>query len=50
MRGQLNFELSDDGSLLLSVEAGKNDNAGGNPYRYAPSLSIEQRPCGADGN
>ena len=38
MRGQLNFELSDDVSLLLSIESGKNDNAGGNPYRFAPSL------------
>jgi iron complex outermembrane receptor protein len=35
-RGQLDFKLSDAGSLLLSLEAGRNDNAGGNPYRYAP--------------
>jgi iron complex outermembrane receptor protein len=35
-RGQLDFKLSDSGSLLLTAEAGKNDNAGGNPYRYAP--------------
>jgi iron complex outermembrane receptor protein len=38
VRGQLDFQLSDSGSLLLSVETGKNDNAGGNPYRYAPAL------------
>jgi iron complex outermembrane receptor protein len=37
-RGQLDFKLSDSGSLLLTAEAGKNDNAGGNPYRYAPAL------------
>jgi len=37
-RGQLNFKFSDAGSLLLSLETGKNDNAGGNPYRYAPTL------------
>ncbi|MCW8846641.1 MAG: TonB-dependent receptor [Gammaproteobacteria bacterium] len=37
-RGQLDFKFSDDVSLLLSVEGGKNDNAGGNPYRYAPAL------------
>jgi iron complex outermembrane receptor protein len=40
-RGQLDFKLSDSGSLLLTAEAGKNDNAGGNPYRYAPALLDE---------
>jgi len=37
-RGQLNFDFSDKGSLLLSFEAANNDNPGGNPYRYAPSF------------
>jgi iron complex outermembrane receptor protein len=37
-RGQLDFKLADSGSLLLTAEAGRNDNAGGNPYRYAPAL------------
>ena len=37
-RGQLDFKLSDAGSLLLSLETGRNDNAGGNPYRYAPAV------------
>ena len=38
VRGQLNFELADSGSLLLSAETARNDNAGGNPYRYVPSF------------
>jgi iron complex outermembrane receptor protein len=37
-RGQLDFKLSDAGSLLLTLETGRNDNDGGNPYRYAPAL------------
>jgi len=37
LRGQLNFDLSDSGSLLLMYETASNDNKGGNPYRYAPS-------------
>lgn len=38
IRGQLKFDLSDRGSLLVSVETAGNDNDGGNPYRYAPSF------------
>jgi iron complex outermembrane receptor protein len=44
-RGQLDFKLSDSGSLLLTAEAGRNDNAGGNPYRYAPALYDNQVPA-----
>ncbi|MDH4110008.1 MAG: TonB-dependent receptor [Gammaproteobacteria bacterium] len=43
-RGQLDFKLSDAGSLLLSLETGRNDNAGGNPYRYAPALFANGSP------
>ncbi|MDH5255576.1 MAG: TonB-dependent receptor, partial [Gammaproteobacteria bacterium] len=43
LRGQLNFELTDTASLLLSAETSSNRNKGGNPYRYAPSEK------GADG-
>ena len=38
VRGQLNFDLADSGSLLLSIETASNDNPGGNPYRYVPSF------------
>jgi iron complex outermembrane receptor protein len=37
LRGQLNFDFTEDLSLLLSFETARNDNKGGNPYRYAPS-------------
>ncbi|MBT8079284.1 MAG: TonB-dependent receptor [Gammaproteobacteria bacterium] len=38
IRAQLRFDLSDSASLLVSVETARNDNDGGNPYRYAPSF------------
>jgi len=37
VRGQLDFDFSEKGSLLLTFESARNDNDGGNPYRYAPS-------------
>lgn len=43
VRGQLQFDIADSGTVLLSVETASNDNDGGNPYRFAPSL------LGADG-
>ncbi len=42
-RGQLEFDVSDNATLLLSGETSHNRNNGGNPYRYAPSF------FGADG-
>jgi iron complex outermembrane receptor protein len=43
-RGQLDFKLSDAGSLLVTLETGRNDNSGGNPYRYAPALYDDGDP------
>jgi iron complex outermembrane receptor protein len=39
LRGQLKFEIADNSSLLLSAETSSNRNKGGNPYRYAPSVT-----------
>jgi iron complex outermembrane receptor protein len=38
VRGQLKFKFADQGFLLFTGEAAKNDNPGGNPYRYVPSF------------
>ena len=43
VRGQIAIEPTDAFSVLLTAEAGENQNDGGNPYRYRPSF------FGADG-